>query len=724
MKNKSDLQASRQAASKQAASSQESELRQRAEALHSQRNRQEPQTQIDPQRLIHELEVHQIQLEMQNEELRQMQVQLEAARTKYSDLFDFAPVGYLTLNKEGVILEANLTAARMLGVTRSRLISQSLKRFILPEYQDTYYLHRQALFANDALQTCELRLFNKGAIPFWARFEANLVQNEDETPVCHIAVSDISEHKQAGLALQISEKFLNTIIEENPFSMWISDARGTLIRINKICCDLLRIRPEEVIGKYNVLKDDIVEAQGLMPLVKRVYENGEAARFELDYNTSNLKQILFENTTAFIFDVSIYPIMDASGMVTNAVIQYMDISERKQIEVALSEIALRLSASEQSLRQIFQISPVAIAIWQPDSGLILEANAVFLNLFGYTADEVIGKTSRELNLFGSWENRQVATAKSRQNGSDRNVRSRMQRKDGSLLIGLFSVETIQYQGQKCMVSAIVDISEMEKMHATLLEAQKMAGLGTLVAGLAHEMNSPLQVITGSVDNLLNKLKIGDPITPEHMEKYLGNASRNAWRIAEMVRALMIYAHPMKMNMEACDINRLVQDGILLTENQYKINNIHVQLALEEGLPELQCEASDLVQTLVTLLKNASDALPDGGQITLSSAYDAAQEEINLTVEDDGVGIEPENLDKIFDPFFTTKPPGQGVGLGLTVMQGVMRKYGGSIKVESVPGKGSAFHLTFPLKDSAAKTKNPFTAEGRYAEIKPENRENT
>jgi signal transduction histidine kinase len=275
-----------------------------------------------------------------------------------------------------------------------------------------------------------------------------------------------------------------------------------------------------------------------------------------------------------------------------------------------------------------------------------------------------------------------------------------------------------------MVSTLVDISELEQMHATLLEAQKMAGLGTLVAGLAHEMNSPLQVITGSVDSLLNRLKKGDPITPEHMEKYLGNASRNAWRIAEMVRALMIYAHPMKMNIVACDINCLVQDSVLLTENQFKHSNIHVHLTLEEGLPELQCEASDLVQTLVALLKNAGDALPEGGQITLTSAYDAAQEEINLTVEDDGVGIEPENLDKIFDPFFTTKPPGQGVGLGLTVMQGVMRKYGGSIKVESVPGKGSAFHLTFPLKDSAAKTKNPFTAEGRYAEIKPEKRENT
>jgi PAS domain S-box-containing protein len=146
-------------------------------------------------RALHELRVHQIELEMQNEELRRTQEELEVSRTRYFDLYDLAPVGYVTLSEKGLILEANLTAAKLLGVARSALVKQPLSRFILPQDQDTYYLHRKALLVTGAPQAWECRLLRKDAGPFWAQVQATTAPGVDGVPVCRAVVSDITERK-------------------------------------------------------------------------------------------------------------------------------------------------------------------------------------------------------------------------------------------------------------------------------------------------------------------------------------------------------------------------------------------------------------------------------------------------------------------------------------------------------------------------------------------------
>ena len=130
-------------------------------------------------RALHELRVHQIELEMQNEELRRTQEELEVSRARYFDLYDLAPVGYFTLSEQGLILEANLTAAKLLGVARGALVKQPLSRFILPGDQDIHYLHRKQLLETGAPQSWELRMLRKDAAPFWARVEATTAQGAD-----------------------------------------------------------------------------------------------------------------------------------------------------------------------------------------------------------------------------------------------------------------------------------------------------------------------------------------------------------------------------------------------------------------------------------------------------------------------------------------------------------------------------------------------------------------
>ena len=153
-------------------------------------------------RALHELRVHQIELEMQNEELRRMQEELEGSRARYFDLYDLAPVGYFTLSEQGLILEANLTGAKLLGVARGALVKQPLSRFVLREDQDIYYLHRKALLETGAPQAWELRMLKDDAAPFWVRVEATTAVGPDGVSVCRAVVSDITETKRAEQLIQ------------------------------------------------------------------------------------------------------------------------------------------------------------------------------------------------------------------------------------------------------------------------------------------------------------------------------------------------------------------------------------------------------------------------------------------------------------------------------------------------------------------------------------------
>jgi PAS domain S-box-containing protein len=148
-------------------------------------------------RLLYDLQVHQIELQMQNEELRRTEADLETSRARYFDLYDLAPVGYLTINEGGLIVEANLTASTLLGVARGALVKQPMTRFLIPEDQDTYYLYRKRLFATGAPQVLDLRVRRPDGTQFWARFEATTAQDPDgATEVCRMVVSDITDRKR------------------------------------------------------------------------------------------------------------------------------------------------------------------------------------------------------------------------------------------------------------------------------------------------------------------------------------------------------------------------------------------------------------------------------------------------------------------------------------------------------------------------------------------------
>lgn len=192
------------------------ELRRRAEAVARERTARtaDQPAALSPEetrQMLHELQVHQIELELQNEELRAAQVDLDAGRARYFDLYDLAPVGYLTASETGVIEEANLTAASLLGITRRTLVGQPLSRFILPQDQDVYYLHRRQLLATGHAQECELRLVKSDGAAVWTHLSAVAAQDEHGEPVCRMTISDITDHKRAEEDLRHREKQLEQL---------------------------------------------------------------------------------------------------------------------------------------------------------------------------------------------------------------------------------------------------------------------------------------------------------------------------------------------------------------------------------------------------------------------------------------------------------------------------------------------------------------------------------
>ena len=182
-------------------------LRRQAEALLQAKAAAAPdglaaQPQEDVRQALHELRVHQIELEMQNEELRRVQVELDAERARYFDLYDMAPVGYCTVNESGLILEANFTAATLLGLVRSGLVRRSISRFIAKADQDVYYLSRKNLLETGQAQTCEVRMVKSDGTQFWVHLAASVAHDAIGVPVHRIMLSDISERKRLDQALQ------------------------------------------------------------------------------------------------------------------------------------------------------------------------------------------------------------------------------------------------------------------------------------------------------------------------------------------------------------------------------------------------------------------------------------------------------------------------------------------------------------------------------------------
>jgi two-component system, NtrC family, sensor kinase len=235
--------------------------------------------------------------------------------------------------------------------------------------------------------------------------------------------------------------------------------------------------------------------------------------------------------------------------------------------------------------------------------------------------------------------------------------------------------------------------ELEARQEQIIHSRKIASLGTLVSGVAHELNNPINNIILTIDSLTGSRKVTD----ERRRTMLEDILTQAVRASGIVKNLLDFSRSETALIEDLDIARILRETIQISENQITVSNINLHVDLATDLSKIKGNRQALQQVFINLLTNAVHAMPGGGELRIRACA-GKDRKILITIQDTGSGIAEEHLPLIFDPFFTTKEVGQGTGLGLSVTHGIIKKHGGWITVDSTPGKGSTFTITLPIKE--------------------------
>jgi two-component system NtrC family sensor kinase len=253
--------------------------------------------------------------------------------------------------------------------------------------------------------------------------------------------------------------------------------------------------------------------------------------------------------------------------------------------------------------------------------------------------------------------------------------------------------------------------ELRKAHDEMLHVETMATVGKMAAVVAHEINNPLSGIL-TYSRLLKKWVENDDVSNEKRDEAvqcLNLIASESRRCGELVKNLLNFSRQAPMNVQSTDLNRVVQQCTMLLRHNLEIGSIQLHETLAEGLPQVQCDPSQIEQVLLAVIVNAADAMPHGGNLWLETLLCSDGRRMAITIRDDGSGIAPEVLPKIFEPFVTTKEHGHGTGLGLAVSRSIIERHSGTITVQSVLGKGTTVTITLPVPASSAAGAEPAMA---------------
>jgi signal transduction histidine kinase len=241
-----------------------------------------------------------------------------------------------------------------------------------------------------------------------------------------------------------------------------------------------------------------------------------------------------------------------------------------------------------------------------------------------------------------------------------------------------------------------DITEQRQAERSMALSEKLAAVGRLAAGVAHEVSTPLATIATCATALIERLEegsLGDDAPPEFRE-YLDLIEGEAFRAKKITGDLLDFSRVSPSEKAKTSLGAIVERTLSILKHHPGLESVGVETRIPADLPDIHVEDDAILQALVVLIVNALDAMPDGGTLSISAREAAG--EVRCEVRDTGCGIAPADVPKIFEPFFTTKPPGRGTGLGLAVCHGIVRSHGGRMEVDSSPGDGSRFTVILPI----------------------------
>ena len=350
--------------------------------------------------------------------------------------------------------------------------------------------------------------------------------------------------------------------------------------------------------------------------------------------------------------------------------------------------------NEQQFRLIVEAAPNGMLLVD-ERGTIVMVNASALRQFGYERDELLGKSVEMLipgpSRFGHRQHRAgfSKAPETRSMGGGRELFGL--RKDGSEIpveIGLTPIQMAKGMG---VVASILDITERKRLELRLRRAERLAELGTLASGMAHEIGTPMNVILGRAEYLFQRT------ADEGMKKGLATIVTQVERITKVMNQLLTFARRKPSERRAVDLGEIVDDSLEMFEERIAHSRVTIEKTIESSLPPVLADRDQLIQVLINLVMNSLHAMPEGGRLGLS--LDREHGHVRVGVSDTGHGMPEEIRSKVFEPFFTTKDFGKGTGLGLTVVKGIIEEHGGTIAVESVVDKGTTFWIRLPIDEA-------------------------
>lgn len=354
-----------------------------------------------------------------------------------------------------------------------------------------------------------------------------------------------------------------------------------------------------------------------------------------------------------------------------------------------------LRRSEATSRAFLESASESIVIADA-AGRIILVNARTERMFGYERAELIGQLVEVLIPVPLRErhvaHRATYMAAPRIRSMGRGLDLAGLKKDGTEFPVEVSLSYVETDEGTRAIAFVTDISERVSFQKAARQADKLAALGTLSAGIAHEINNPIGIITSRVEVMM--LEAEEEGLPAEVRKDLEVILRHARRVAAITQGLLSFARQSSGTRSPVNLNQVAAEIVQLARKDMSRARVEVTMKLDETMPAIVADANAIGQVLLNLLTNARSAMPEGGEITIETNYLDATRSVRVTVRDTGSGIPPEVVPKIFDPFFTTKP--EGTGLGLSISHGIVHDHHGTLEVRSEVGHGSTFTLTLPL----------------------------
>jgi PAS domain S-box-containing protein len=619
-------------------------------------------------------------------ESKQMERRIREATQQFEKIAEMGEDGIVVFDQAFKIIFANQMASEITGIPKENLIGRNF--FTVIGKEDKKFLEGTVTRGEgigEKLCT-EMTILTPQGLKKDAEVCIALAKSESGDVKTYAYIRDITARKRIERDQRNSEEKLRTLFERVRHGLFISLKEGKFLDCNQALLEMLGYSTKEEFLGINIAQDLYLNPEDRKIFQERIERDGYVKDMEVEFKKKNGQQITVLLTG--------HPIKNEREEIIGYQGINLDITERKRIENELRE-------TNEFFLNLIESSVDGIMVTDMKGNIIIFNKGAEV-LTGHTAEEVIGKIHiTQIYPEGVAKEIMKKLRSPEYGGVGKFIPSQLSivNKYGEEIPIQLSA-TLIYDGEGKEVASVGIFTDLrarinmekrlQETHLQLVSSEKMASLGKLAAGIAHEINNPLGGIL-----IYSSLMMEDLPEEDSKRGDLARIVQEASRCKDIVKSLLEFARQTEPKMEPTDINRAITDGLFFLENQALFHNVKIIKNLDPFLPFVSGNASQLKQVLINIIVNAAEAMHGSGTLTITSYPSPDRKSIILEFTDTGEGIPEENLTRIFDPFFTTKEVGKGTGLGLATSYGIVEDHGGRISVKSKVSEGTTFTIELP-----------------------------